>query len=47
MLGSASAGRLNSTVPIGGSSIYLIVDSDEEVDRLHQQAVLAGAMTAH
>jgi uncharacterized glyoxalase superfamily protein PhnB len=41
MLGSAGTGELNT--PIGGASVYLIVDSDEEVDRLHQKAVDAGA----
>ncbi len=43
MLGSAGVGELD--VPIGGASVYLIVDSDEEVDRLHRQAVDAGATT--
>lgn len=41
MLGSAHSGEL----PIGGASIYLIVDSDEEVDRLHGRAVAAGGTT--
>lgn len=43
MLGSAGAGELH--VPIGGSSVYLIVDSDEQVDSLHRQTIDAGATT--
>lgn len=43
MLGSTGVGELD--VPAGGSSVYLIVDSDEEVDRLCRQAVDAGATT--
>jgi uncharacterized glyoxalase superfamily protein PhnB len=41
MLGSTGAGELE--IPVGGSSVYLIVDTDDEVDRLHGQAVDAGA----
>ncbi len=41
MLGSAGAGELET--PVGGSSVYLVVDTDEEVDRLHGLAVAAGA----
>ena len=43
MLGSAGAGELDT--PIGGASVYLVVDSDEDVDRLHRRAVDAGATT--
>ena len=43
MLGSAGAGELNT--PIGGASVYLIVDSDDDVDLLHRQAIEAGAIT--
>ena len=41
MLGTAGAGELET--PVGGSSVYLVVDTDEEVDRLHARAVEAGA----
>jgi uncharacterized glyoxalase superfamily protein PhnB len=41
MLGSAGGREL--ALPVGGASIYLIVDSDQEVDRLYRQAVDAGA----
>lgn len=40
MVGSASAAELE--LPVGGSSIYVVVDSDAEVDRLYEQAVDAG-----
>ena len=43
MLGSAGVGELDT--PTGGASVYLIVDSDEDVDRLHRQALEAGATT--
>jgi uncharacterized glyoxalase superfamily protein PhnB len=41
MVGTAGAGELE--LPIGGSSIYLVVDADDEVDRLYQRAIDAGA----
>ena len=42
MLGSMSAAELQ--LPVGGSSVYLVVDTDDEVDRLHERAVKAGAI---
>lgn len=44
MLGSAGGRELDLST--GGASVYLIVDSDQEVDRLYRQAVDAGATTA-
>jgi len=41
MLGSASSADLQ--LPVGGASVYLIVDADDEVDRLYAMAVRAGA----
>ena len=43
MLGSAGSAELE--LPLGGASIYLVVDTDEEVDRLFGRAVDAGATT--
>ena len=43
MLGSAGAAELE--IPLGGASVYLIVNSDDEVDRLHRRAMDAGATT--
>ena len=42
MLGSMSAAELQP--PVGGSSVYLVVATDDEVDRLHERAVKAGAI---
>lgn len=44
MLGSAGGREL--AVPVGGASIYLVVDTDQEVDRLYRKAVDAGATQA-
>ena len=41
MLGTAGRGEVD--VPVGGASVYLVVDTDDEVDRLHSVAVQAGA----
>jgi uncharacterized glyoxalase superfamily protein PhnB len=41
MVGSASAAELE--LPVGGSPVYLVVPSDDEVDRLYQRAVDSGA----
>lgn len=40
-----SAGTAELQTPLGGASVYLIVDTDDEVDRLHGRAVEAGATT--
>jgi uncharacterized glyoxalase superfamily protein PhnB len=41
MVGSVSAAELE--LPVGGSSIYLVVDTDADVDRLYERAIDAGA----